>query len=292
MPARFAVLASGSSGNCVLLQSDKGSLLIDIGLGPRLIAARLAAVGASWEGIQGVLLTHTHTDHWKDLTLSQLRQRKIPIYCHPRHHLTLSRYGAHFDQMIAAGLVRSLETEMSVAGFRVQSFVVPHDSDPTYAFRIDGPEGLFGPLWSIGYASDLGAIPEAVLEGFTGVSHLAIEFNHDVRMEQSSGRPRILIERVLSDLGHLSNEQAAQGVQEIVRRSGPGVLKHLVQLHLSRHCNKPTLAAKVGQDALRDLNCGAVVTVARQDVPSAIIALDSTSPPKRPKPLAAIDQGV
>src|SRR5207247_1154514 len=62
MPARFCVLASGSAGNCAFLQADGFGLLIDIGLGPRFIASRLATVGASWRHVHAVLLTHTHSD--------------------------------------------------------------------------------------------------------------------------------------------------------------------------------------------------------------------------------------
>ena len=70
MAARFCVLASGSSGNCVFVQSDGFGFLIDFGIGPRFIASRLAAVGATWRDVHAVFLTHTHTDHWKELTLA------------------------------------------------------------------------------------------------------------------------------------------------------------------------------------------------------------------------------
>src|SRR5262245_57043447 len=99
MPARFCVLASGSAGNCTFLQVDGFGLLIDIGLGPRLLGARLSAVGASWKHVNAVLLTHTHTDHWKDLTLLQLRRLGIPLYCSPEHHNSLGRIDGCFDSL-------------------------------------------------------------------------------------------------------------------------------------------------------------------------------------------------
>src|SRR5262249_37308795 len=96
MSLRFTVLASGSAGNASLIQTDGFGLLVDAGLGPRKLASRLAAVGASWNEIRAVLLTHTHGDHWKDKTLVQLSRRRIPFYCHAEHHHTLLMYGVGF----------------------------------------------------------------------------------------------------------------------------------------------------------------------------------------------------
>src|SRR5262249_51226208 len=80
-------------------------------------------------------------------------------------------------------------------GLTCRSIPVPHDCDPTFAFRIDGPVGLFGPQWSVGYAADLGVAPPELIEAFADVNVLAIEFNHCEQMEQASGRPWFLIRR-------------------------------------------------------------------------------------------------
>jgi phosphoribosyl 1,2-cyclic phosphodiesterase len=277
MPARFCVLASGSAGNCAFLQADGFGLLIDVGLGPRHLAARLAAVGASWHDVHAVLLTHTHTDHWKDLSLAQMRALRVPLYCADEHHTALSRFGGHFDQLVAGGLVRRFGPGDAVelgGGIKCRPVVVPHDSDPTFAFRIDGPAGLFGPQWSLGYASDLGVAPPDLVDAFADVNVLAVEFNHCERMEQTSGRPWFLVRRVLGDRGHLSNAQGADVVRAVTRASAPGALRHVVQLHLSRDCNRPDLAAEFGRAALADVGSPAAVTTARQDRPTAIISLE------------------
>ena len=86
MALRFTVLASGSAGNASLIDANGFGVLLDAGLGPRQLAGRLAAVGASWENVQAVLLTHTHSDHWRDTTLVHLKRRSIPLYCHAGHH--------------------------------------------------------------------------------------------------------------------------------------------------------------------------------------------------------------
>src|SRR6476660_642227 len=82
MTTRFTVLASGSSGNTALVETDGFGLLIDCGLHPRMLSARLSEIGSSWAKVNAVILTHTHGDHWKDLTLADLRSRRIPVYAH------------------------------------------------------------------------------------------------------------------------------------------------------------------------------------------------------------------
>src|SRR5262245_41082012 len=96
MALRFTVLASGSGGNASLIETDECALLPDAGLGPRLLAGRLADAGASWSSLRAVLLTHTHTDHWHDGTLTQFWQRRIPLYCHPSHWSPLQAWSRGF----------------------------------------------------------------------------------------------------------------------------------------------------------------------------------------------------
>src|SRR5215210_8075752 len=130
MPARFCVLASGSAGNCAFIQSDGSGVLIDAGLGPRFIASRLASVGAAWRDVHAVVLTHTHSDHWKDWTLAHLRQQGVPLYCCPRHHDGLARYGGSFEPLEAAGLVRAFTPGVPLDlpdGLTLRPVVVPHD---------------------------------------------------------------------------------------------------------------------------------------------------------------------
>ncbi|HJZ94101.1 MAG TPA: MBL fold metallo-hydrolase [Gemmataceae bacterium] len=289
MPARFCVLASGSAGNSAFLQADGFGLLIDVGLGPRYLTARLAAIGASWRDVHAVILTHTHTDHWKDLSLGQMQAHRVPLYCADEHRPALDRPGGYFDRLHAAGLVRKFAAGQALelpGGLTCRSIPVPHDCDPTFAFRIDGPVGLFGPQWSVGYAADLGVAPPELIEAFADVNVLAIEFNHCEQMEQASGRPWFLIRRVLGDRGHLSNGQGADVVRAVARASAPGSLRHVIQLHLSRECNRPTLAAEHGRAALADSGSVAALTTARQDVASPVISLGDDYKRTRPAVVA------
>ena len=101
MVLRFTVLASGSGGNATLVEADGFGVLLDVGLGPRQLGARLAAVGSSWAAVHAVLLTHTHSDHWKDRSLAHLRRRRLPFYCHPDHHPSLLTWSPAFAGLLS-----------------------------------------------------------------------------------------------------------------------------------------------------------------------------------------------
>lgn len=277
MTARFTVLASGSSGNATLLEVNGFGLLIDCGLHAKELTARLAAIGATWDRVHAVVLSHTHTDHWNGRSLAQLRSRRIPLYAHQAHLDYLDNASPSLAPLHRAKLTHTYtgDSILDLApGLTGRPVWVSHDSEPTFGFRFDfQDEAGDGPAWSIGYAADLGCASEELVEAFAGVDILAIEYNHDEKMERASQRPKFLIQRVLSDQGHLSNRQAADLTRVIAARSGPMFPRHLVQLHLSDECNDPLLAESVGRNALADLNPAASVTTAKQDVPSRGISL-------------------
>ena len=177
-----------------------------------------------------MILTHIHGDHWKDLTLAELGSRRIPLYAHVDHIDHLGSTARAYESLRRARLIREYSGGQPLElkpGVVVRPLRVSHDAEPTFAFRIDGADSQ-GPAWSIGYASDLGCGSSELIEDFAGVNVLALEFNHDVRMERRSRRPKFLIDRVLSDWGHLSNDQAGELAAAIIERSGDRVPEHLV----------------------------------------------------------------
>jgi phosphoribosyl 1,2-cyclic phosphodiesterase len=295
MGLRFTVLASGSGGNATLVECNGFGLLIDAGLGPRQLASRLAAAGASWASVQALLLTHTHSDHWNDRTLTHLLRRRIPIYCHPGHHRVLETWSENFPPMKAARLVRDYEAQDDfhlTPGLRCRPLPISHDSGFTFGFRLEGLPDLFGHSCALGYVADLGCWDEKLVEALVDVDLLALEFNHDVRMECASGRTAALIARVLGDQGHLSNDQAAALLREVLRRSRPGRLRHLVQLHLSRDCNEPSLAAAAARAVLDAHTCTSQVHTARQHEVCKTIDLGTLPRPARtPRRAAARSKG-
>src|SRR5262245_37797764 len=181
MTARCTVLASGSSGNVSLLERDGFGLLIDCGLHPRFLTARLQSIGVSWDRVSAVVLTHTHTDHWKDGTLAELRSRSIPLYAHPDHFTHLDNVAPSFGSLSGAELTREY-TDGKLIEFAPGLLCLPirvsHDANPTFAFRIEGRDAEPHPAWAIGYASDLGCSSPELIAAFAGVDVLALEYNH------------------------------------------------------------------------------------------------------------------
>jgi phosphoribosyl 1,2-cyclic phosphodiesterase len=291
MTLRFTVLASGSAGNASLVEAGGEGVLIDAGLGPRQLAQRLAAVGASWASFHAVLLTHAHTDHWKDRTLAHLRRHRIPLYCHPDTHTTLRADSPAFRALEAAGLVRPFAAGQDFApagGLRCRPLPLRHDGGGSFGFRLEGGRDLFGRATALGYVADLGCWDDDLAVGLADVDVLAVEFNHDVAMEHASGRSSHLIRRVLGDEGHLSNAQGAALVRAVLARSEGGRIRHLVQLHLSRECNRPALAREAAQAVLAELSVRVEVHTTRQDEPGMTLRLGAAVPiRRRPRLFAA-----
>jgi ribonuclease BN (tRNA processing enzyme) len=272
----FSVLASGSSGNASLIEVGGFGVLVDIGLGPRQLAQRLADAGASWHHVHAVLLTHIHGDHWNERSLTHLCRRGIPLFCHGEHQEMLAQESEAFHNLWAAGLLRTYHAEEELRlgpALGCRPIPVRHDSGMTCGFRFQGEADFFGNQWSLGYATDLGTWEEPLAQALANVDILALEFNHDVDMELSSGRSPELIARVLGDAGHLSNAQAADLVRQVVSCSERGRLRHLVQLHLSRECNRPALARAAAREALAE---DVRIHSARQDRSGPCLALGRT----------------
>lgn len=283
----FTVLASGSSGNAALLRGPSFGLLIDFGLRHQYIAERLGAVGASWKEITAVLLSHTHGDHVNRHTLGHLRALKIPLFHHTRHSTQLQRWD-EYEILRKAGQIQLFEKPNRfpiAAGLDCLPVQVPHDSEPTFAFRLEGRHAN-GQPWAVGYASDLGSIPSRLVEPFTGLDLLALEFNYDHEMQECSPRPRFLINRVLGNYGHLSNEQAGHFVRKLTGRP-ENRLQTLVMLHLSRQCNTPELAMAAAQSAFTGRPQPTIIS-ARQHEPTPVIPiLEPHQSAPTPGPIAA-----
>ena len=271
MPVSFTVLASGSSGNASVLEVDDARVLIDCGIGPRQLADRLRTVGLSWPDISAVILTHTHGDHWRETTFKHIGKYRIPFFCHSHHARCLQREAESFQKLADSGLVRTYKEASSIdfgSGLVGWPIPVSHDGGPTFGFRFvarktDGTAPIVA-----AFLTDLGTWTPELVQIVANVNLLALEFNHDVEMELSSGRSSHLIARVLGKNGHLSNEQAALFLKEVLLASKPGRLQHLVQLHLSRDCNHPDLAVAAVRQVLQEAACCAAVVTADPDVPS------------------------
>ena len=265
MSIQFSVLASGSRGNATLVRAGHAGLLIDFGLIPTALEGRLADVGSGWNHVAAALLTHTHGDHVNPTALRWFATQKVALYCHEGHRANLeSKTG--FRELDALGLVRHYDDRpfLTPNGMRVEAVELSHDGGPTFGFRVEARPARKARPVAVGYLADTGTWTDAVAEAMSDVAALGVEFNHDVDLQRRSGRASYLIARNLGPRGHLSNDQGANLVASVLRRSAPGSLRHVVLLHLSEQCNRPVLAIDRANEAIRESGRKVAVHAARQ----------------------------
>ena len=252
---RFAVLGSGSSGNSALVFSDHTCLLIDAGISSKQLHLRMAQLGIAPDTLDGVLITHEHSDHTRGLEVF-CRNVKKPVYCSA---ITRESLSCSFSN---PGTWRIIEgsAPFTVGDITVTGFTVMHDAvDPMgFVFKCAGS--------ILGFASDLGHVTGVMKTALKGTHSLFIEANYDDLMLQNDARrPWPLKQRIASRHGHLSNSQAAGLVAEI---AAGGQLQRVVLGHLSEDCNCPEVALKTVRTALQEASVGAVeVLCAGRDEP-------------------------
>ncbi|MEM1446979.1 MAG: MBL fold metallo-hydrolase [Planctomycetota bacterium] len=234
-------LGSGSGGNATLLRrvAPDGAdelCMIDAGFGPRTVAKRMAQAGVDLAQFRTLCVTHFDRDHFKPRWCALLGDLGVRVLCHRWHVVELERCRDAWC-LLDAGLVEPFDdgdTLRVLPGIAMRPFRCQHDLQGTSAFRFDG-DGL-----SIGFATDLGHVPNGLLDHFAGLDALCIESNYDHGMTTRSSRPTFVNRRNLSDSGHLSNEQAREAVLQIAVRGPAGRLRDVVLLHRSSQCNHPT----------------------------------------------------
>ena len=234
---QISVFASGSSGNCLLVSSGDSNVLIDAGISMRRISAGLTQAGIVWRDIGGVLITHEHSDHIYGLK-TLLRHYSVPIYA-PR--TVANRLYGMLPGIESCLRIIPVNPTVSVAGFQVRAFHTPHDTDESVGYRLDA-DGSFS------LATDMGHITNEVLEGLIGADTVLIEANHDLDMLRFGPYPAHLKLRILSDHGHLSNEDCGN----LARKLCENGTRRIILGHLSRENNRPDLALNTIRACLRE----------------------------------------
>ncbi len=242
MGVSVSVLASGSRGNCALVASSATRILVDAGLSGRETFKRLRALGERAEEISAILITHEHSDHVAGLQRLATKLR-VPVFLTAPTHHAWSR--AVRDQGGAIPELPKSEHFSAGRGFRVgdievMPFTIPHDAaDPVgFTFRAEGVK--------VGFATDLGYVPASVRDHLRGCSVLVIESNHDAEMLRSGSYPWSVKQRVMSRVGHLSNEALA----EFFSSDYDGGAEYVVLAHLSEQNNHPEIARAAAEQAL------------------------------------------
>lgn len=240
MPVRLTILGSGSAGNCAYVETEETRVLIDAGFSIRQIRQRLASIGRAPENLTAILVTHEHGDHAQGLAgLSE--KLRVPIYCNrPTQEAIEFQSRTRLEQcrLFATG------ASFDIGDIAVETFMVPHDAQDPVGFMLRTGGG------NIGFLTDLGHATRLVLERVRAANVLVLEANHDLQMLQDClHRPWSLKQRIASRHGHLSNDEAADVVEQIMSAE----LRHLYLGHLSRECNRPELAHRVINERLQKI---------------------------------------
>jgi phosphoribosyl 1,2-cyclic phosphodiesterase len=242
-------LASGSTGNCALISAGKGgqrtTICLDAGIALRTARGFAEIVGHSLSELDAVLLTHRHGDHSTNI-IAVAARAQAPLYMH--RDTVDSSQKLSKSELIRRDIDRrdiSDNGTFFVGDIAVTAIQVPHDADPTfgYIFEYQGKRA--------GFFTDLGNTEDIINRGiFADLDELVLESNYDPEMLANGHYPQALKQRVSSDLGHLSNQQAAAAIKD----GASARLQKLTLAHLSQKNNAPLIAAECMQHALND--CG------------------------------------
>jgi len=262
------VLGSGSKGNSLLLCAGATRVLIDAGFTEPELCRRLATAGFEPSQITGVIITHSHSDHFQRGIVRMCQRLRIPLLHCEEAERALRAQAPRLHTLKEGGLaVRFARGRpFEIGEIQVEAFDLPHDSN-------GGNVGLAlrvrhnGAVHRVAVATDLGTFPADCLPHFVEAQTIVLESNHDEEMLLTSGRPATLIERILSDWGHLSNRQSAAGLRAILEHSRPGTVRTLLLAHLSQECNDGKLALAEARRALRGSGHQPALLLTAQDEP-------------------------
>lgn len=235
-------MASGSSGNATLLETDSTSLLVDAGLGRKETLRRLAALGKSPERLDGILISHEHTDHSSGLP-------QLLAHFRATAYLTESTC-AEIRRILPESSAKKLDRlehirageRFTIGDIEVSPFTVPHDAaDPVgYTFRSGGTK--------VAIVTDLGYLTELVKFHLRDADCLILESNHDLEMLKVGPYPWYVKQRVMSRTGHLSNHIVSEYLAD--GEAFDARARFLVLAHVSETNNNPDLVHLSATEAL------------------------------------------
>lgn len=231
-------LFSSSSGNCTYIKHGKTELLLDAGASAKQIETALSAMGTSLRNIRGIFVSHEHGDHTKGLqTIS--KKLHIPIYTDP---VCMELIGVKAPDAEDCLCPTFAGDSVEMDGLRVTVYPSPHDSARSFCYRFETDRE------SLGFATDIGHISDAVQDALFGCDYVVAESNYDEDMLKYGPYPAVLKQRIAAKRGHLSNRECAC-LAPVLARCGT---KSLVLAHLSETNNTPRAAYTACREKLAE----------------------------------------
>ncbi len=240
---RFSILASGSTGNSIYIENDSGAYLVDAGLTAKRIEAQLAKIGRSMKNVNAIFVTHEHSDHIKGVGVLA-RKHGVPIYANQKTWQAMD--GLVGDISLEQRFQFDMETVHSFGSISIESFAVSHDSvDPMfYVFHEDDRK--------LAIITDTGYVSDRMKGIIKSADSFVFESNHDIGMLQMGRYPWSVKRRILSDVGHVSNEDAAIAMNDVIEQKETQIYLS----HLSRDNNMKDLARMSVEQTLQ--TCGII----------------------------------
>lgn len=218
-------LGTGSKGNCIALVGDQGTILVDCGIPKTRIEKQLIENDINPGEIKAIFITHTHKDHIAGLPLAA--KWDIPVFA------PLGEF-EKLDVRYKFPVERHTLIAFEEAGFSFMAFPTHHDSYNSVGYAFAYYDGVH----KVSVCLDTGRVDNQMLTVMKGSTHIVIESNHDEDMLAASERPDSVKARILSDIGHLSNDQAAEALAKLVQGNG----ERIYLAHLSSEANMKALA--------------------------------------------------
>ncbi|MDY0152530.1 MAG: MBL fold metallo-hydrolase [Candidatus Cloacimonas sp.] len=248
------VIASGSKGNCVLVQSSDTAILLDAGVSMRRILDVMDIHGISREKLAAIVVSHEHSDHTRSVGAIS-RKLRIPILI---NRPTLSFCAAKIGDVGDRFQIFQTGSSFRIGDIIVEAFASSHDAAESCNFVLYRQSE---PAIRLGYATDLGYPTKLSVLKLSGASTLILESNHDETMLMEGPYDWNLKQRIRSSHGHLSNNETVGLLSSLIH---PG-LKNLILAHLSETNNNPDLAERTMRDYLESIRSEIRLLVAAQD---------------------------
>ena len=236
MAFNFCPFSSGSSGNCYLIKNDQAALLVDAGISGKRILEGLQETGTAEEQVRGLFITHEHEDHIKSI---RVLGRKLPEMSAYANRATWEQIEAVKDPGLKDERVELFSTgddieDADLGGIRVKAFHISHDAaEPVgYSFTHEGKK--------VSIVTDTGCITEDIFAEIADADLLVLEANHEPDMVRYCRYPYVVKQRIISDLGHLSNECAGRCICRLAKESPKK--RQILLGHLSHENNMPEMA--------------------------------------------------